>query len=169
MGEEHQGSGPVDLVERARSFATQAHARIDHRRKYTRQPYDVHLRAVADLVATVSDDAQMQAAAWLHDIVEDTPVTLDDVEREFGCAMAGRVDELTDISRPGDGNRGVPKALDRAHLAAASSRAKTIKRADLCDNARDIVDGDNCPTRPPGWSTMRSSWAHGATAASARR
>ena len=38
-----------DLLERARVFATQAHQRIDHRRKYSKQPYDVHLGAVAGL------------------------------------------------------------------------------------------------------------------------
>ncbi len=131
-----------DFVERARLFATQAHQRIDHRRKYSQQPYDVHLRAVAELAATVSDDPEMLAAAWLHDIVEDTPVTLEEVEREFGPGVAGLVKELTDVSRPGDGNRAARKAIDRDHLALASPRAKTIKLADLCDNARDIAGAD---------------------------
>jgi hypothetical protein len=132
----------TDLVVRAREFAIREHRRIDHRRKYSKQPYDVHLEAVADLVAGVTDDAEMIAAAWLHDIVEDTPITLDDVAREFGGAVARLVDELTDVSRPGDGNRDARKAIDRAHLAAASPRAKTIKLADLTDNARDICRHD---------------------------
>jgi len=131
-----------DLLDRARVFATHAHQRIDHRRKYSKQPYDVHLRAVAELVATVSHDAEMLAAAWLHDIVEDTPVTLEEVEREFGPGVASLVKELTDVSRPGDGNRAARKAIDRRHLAIASPRAKTIKLADLCDNARDICGAD---------------------------
>lgn len=135
-------TGPI-LPEKAREFATLAHQRIDHRRKYTRQPYDEHLRAVAELVAQVSDDPEMLAAAWLHDIVEDTPVTLDTVEAEFGPGVAGLVRELTDISRPGDGNRAARKAIDRRHLASASPRAKTIKLADLSDNARDIADADS--------------------------
>ena len=132
----------TDLVARAREFAIREHRRIDHRRKYSKQPYDVHLEAVADLVAGVTDDAEVIAAAWLHDIVEDTPITLDDVAREFGGAVARLVDELTDVSRPGDGNRAARKAIDRAHLAAASPRAKTIKLADLTDNARDICRHD---------------------------
>ncbi len=53
-----------DLVERASDYATRAHQRIDQRRKYSKQPYDVHLRAVADLVASVSDDQEAIAAAW---------------------------------------------------------------------------------------------------------
>ena len=128
----------TDLVARARAFAIREHRRIDHRRKYSKQPYDVHLKAVAELVAEVTDDPEMIAAAWLHDVVEDTPITLDDVAREFGGAVARLVDELTDVSRPGDGNRAARKAIDRAHLAAASPRAKTIKLADLAHNARDI-------------------------------
>ena len=121
----------ADLVTNARLFATQAHQRIDHRRKYSRQPYDVQLKAVVDLVAWVSDDPEMLAAACLHDVVEE-------LERKFSPAVAGLVKELTDVSRPGDGNRAARKAIDRVHLAAASPRAKTIKLADFCDNARDI-------------------------------
>ena len=67
------------LIEHARTFATSAHERIGHQRKYNNQPYQVHLRAVANLVASVTDDAEMIAAAWLHDTVEDTSATLDDI------------------------------------------------------------------------------------------
>ena len=130
------------LVPRAREFATQAHRRIDHRRKYTKQTYEVHLKAVAALVAEVTDDQEMIAAAWLHDTVEDTPATLGDIEREFGSGVAQLVGDLTDISRPSDGNRAARKSIDRAHTAQASVRAKTIKLADLTDNCRDICRND---------------------------
>ncbi len=129
-------------MQRAYRFATQAHRRIDQRRKYSKQAYEVHLKAVADIVASVSDDQEMIAAAWLHDTVEDTPATLEDIEREFGAGVAGMVSDLTDVSRPGDGNRAVRKAIDRAHTARASARAKTIKLADLIDNCRDICKHD---------------------------
>ncbi len=137
-----QASATKTLVRRAREFATQAHRRIEQRRKYSKQAYEVHLKAVADLVAWVSDDEEMIAAAWLHDIVEDTPATLGDIEREFGHGVAQLVADLTDVSRPGDGNRAVRKAIDRAHSAQASPRAKTIKLADLTDNCRDICRHD---------------------------
>jgi len=132
----------TDLVSRARSFATEAHQRIDQRRKYTHQPYQEHLKAVAGLVAEVSDDPEMLAAAWLHDTVEDTPATFGDIEREFGPPVRELVAELTDVSRPSDGNRDVRKAIDRQHTAHASSRAKTVKLADLIDNCRDICAHD---------------------------
>ena len=139
-----QSKGPAakTLVHRAREFATQAHRRIEHTRKYSKQPYEVHLKAVADLVAWVNGDEEMVAAAWLHDAVEDTPATLGDIEREFGSGVAQLVSDLTDVSRPGDGNRASRKTIDRAHTAQASPRAKTIKLADLTDNCRDICKND---------------------------
>lgn len=131
-----------ELIARARRYATEAHARIDQRRKYTGQPYEVHLKAVAALILRHGGDAAMVAAAWLHDTVEDTPATLGDLEREFGADVAALVAQLTDVSRPADGNRAVRRAIDRAHSAQASARAQTIKLADLIDNCRDLVRHD---------------------------
>lgn len=131
-----------DLVDKARRFAIKAHGRLDHRRKYSSEPYSVHLQAVADLVAAVSDDPEMIATAWLHDTVEDTPTTLADLEDRFGSSVACLVGELTDVSQPADGNRAIRKSIDRGHLASASSRAKTIKLADLIHNCQDICNHD---------------------------
>ncbi len=131
-----------DLIKRAKTFATSAHQRINHRRKYSKQPYEIHLRSVASLLKEIEADEQMIAAAWLHDTVEDTPATHHDIETNFGADVAQLVYELTDISKPSDGNRALRKAMDRDHLAAASERAQTIKLADLIDNARDICKHD---------------------------
>jgi len=131
-----------DLISRARKFATSAHQHIQHRRKYTEQPYEVHLKAVARLVAEVTNDARLVAAAWLHDTVEDTLATHTDIEAEFGEEIAILVYQLTDISRPGDGNRATRKAIDREHLARASAGAQTVKLADLIDNTADICRHD---------------------------
>lgn len=126
----------------AREFAEAAHASIDQRRKYTGEPYIAHPAAVVELVRSVPHTDEMIAAAWLHDTVEDTPVTLADVEREFGAEVAALVEQLTDVSRPEDGNRKKRKAIDREHTAKASVQAKTIKLADLIDNTRSIVEHD---------------------------
>ena len=131
-----------ELVFNASTFATQAHRRINQLRRYSGQPYEVHLKAVAELVESVIDDPEMIAAAWLHDVVEDTPATVEDVERAFGPAVAALVMELTDVSRPGHGNRSARVKIYREHLASSSERAKTIKLADLIDNCRDIVRHD---------------------------
>ncbi len=131
-----------ELVSHAIRFATQAHERIDHRRKYSGQPYTDHLKQVAEIVKSVTDDEEMIAAAWLHDVLEDTPATINDIEREFGFSVAKLVHSLTDVSKPSDGNRAQRKAIDRAHLAEACGRAQTIKLADLIDNCQDITRHD---------------------------
>ena len=132
----------LTLVERARAFSIEAHTRIDHRRKYSHQPYSDHLAAVARIVGSVTDDEEMIAAAWLHDVVEDTPATLYDIETAFGKEVAVLVENLTDVSQPGDGNRAARKAIDRQHIALGSARAKTVKLADLIDNLLDICKHD---------------------------
>ena len=84
----------------------------------------------------------MVAAALLHDVVEDTDVSLEDISIKFGPDIADLVSDLTDVSKPEDGNRATRKALDRAHTARASAAAKTIKLADLISNSRSIVEFD---------------------------
>ncbi|VAW65714.1 hypothetical protein MNBD_GAMMA11-1771 [hydrothermal vent metagenome] len=131
-----------EIIEKAKNFATREHQRINHVRKYSKKPYQTHLEAVAKLVATVSSDEEVIAAAWLHDTVEDTSATLGDIESAFGVSIAELVEELTDISKPSDGNRAARKEIDRQHLAQASRRAKTIKLADLIHNCADIAHHD---------------------------
>ena len=130
------------LIERAMEFAERAHGAIGHKRKYTGEPYTTHLKAVADLVEEVSGSPEMVAAAWLHDSVEDTAATIEDVTAGFGAVVAALVSALTDVSRLEDGNRAARKAMDRAHLAKASPQAKTVKLADLIDNALSIEQHD---------------------------
>ena len=127
---------------RAKEFATIYHASIDQRRKYTNEPYINHPAAVAKLVRSVPHTEAMLCAAWLHDVVEDTHCTIDEIERVFGFEVAAMVEMLTDVSKPSDGNRAVRKAIDREHTAKASPQAKTIKLADLIDNTRSIVERD---------------------------
>lgn len=130
------------LVKSAQQFATQAHTQINHLRKYTKQPYQVHLKRVAQIVSEVTDDPEIIAAAWLHDTVEDTPATFEDIELKFGARVLQFVFDLTDVSRPSDGSRAQRKAIDREHLSHASPAAKTIKLADLIDNCADICKHD---------------------------
>ena len=67
----------------------------------------------------------MLAAALLHDTVEDTGTPLKDIEAEFGPDVASLVEQLTDVSKPEDGDRKTRKEIDRQHIAKASVRAKT--------------------------------------------
>ncbi|MGB8665106.1 MAG: HD domain-containing protein [Serratia inhibens] len=131
------------LVERARRYATKAHAAIDQRRKYTNDPYIVHPQAVMEIVSSVPHSEAMLAAAWLHDTVEDTPTTLGDIATHFGPQVAELVGMLTNVSGAGGGNRFERKNRDRRHSAGASPQAKTIKLADLIDNTRSLLEYDS--------------------------
>jgi (p)ppGpp synthase/HD superfamily hydrolase len=128
------------LVARARAFATEAHAA--QRRKYTDEPYIVHPEEVARIVADAGLPAEAIAAAWLHDVVEDCGVTGSELEAAFGPEVARLVLEVSDVSRPEDGNRATRKALDRDHLARASAHGQSIKLADLISNTTSIVARD---------------------------
>lgn len=118
-------------------FATQAHA--GQKRKYTGDDYIVHPVAVAQIVRDFGGSVDQQAAALLHDVVEDCDVTVDQIRDAFGDTVADLVDWLTDVSVPSDGNRATRKALDRAHSAAAPADAQFVKLADLMDNTKSIV------------------------------
>ena len=124
-------------LERAIEFATIAHT--GQVRKYTGEPYVTHPIAVMEIVKTVPHTEEMLIAAVLHDTVEDTDVTLNDVESEFGPAVATLVEHLTDVSKLEDGNRAIRKEIDRKHIAKASKDAMTVKLADLIHNTESIV------------------------------
>ena len=130
--------------DRARAFCIAAHAAVGQKRKYTGEPYAVHPIEVAQIVAdyAVGATEEMLIAALLHDVVEDTSITLDLIAAQFGVLVAAYVEQLTDVSRPQDGNRATRKALDCMHLADASPQAKTIKLADLISNSRSIRQHD---------------------------
>ena len=132
----------TDIVARAKEFAINAHNGIGHVRKYTGEPYWVHPAEVAAIVSTVPHTDEMLAAAWLHDTVEDTGVTIETIRAEFGAVVAGLVADLTDVSTPGGGNRAIRKGIDLAHTASASPSAKTIKCCDLISNTTSIVAHD---------------------------
>ena len=132
----------MTIVERARVFATAAHSAVAQLRKYTGEPYIVHPAEVVRIVSTVAHTDAMLAAAWLHDVVEDTGVTNEVIRAEFGDEVAELVGWLTDVSRLEQGNRAVRKAIDRAHSAMAPAAAQTVKLADLISNTRSIMAHD---------------------------
>lgn len=131
------------ILEKARVFATAAHTAINQRRKYTNEPYINHPARVAYTVAAVpGSTVEMVAAAWLHDTVEDTAITHEDLVSEFGAATASLVRQVTDVSIGLNGNRAYRKALDSLHLFDASAEAQTIKLADIIDNTESILEHD---------------------------
>jgi (p)ppGpp synthase/HD superfamily hydrolase len=131
-----------NVVNKALAFAKDAHESIGQKRKYTGEDYIVHPIEVSQIVKSVGGSEVMQAAALLHDTVEDTNVTNAEIVEHFGPAIAKLVNELTDISKLEDGNRALRKEMDREHSASASADAQTVKLADLISNSKSIVKHD---------------------------
>lgn len=128
-------------LKRAHEYARISHG--EQKRMYTGESYyESHLCEVSSLVAKYTLDEDMIIAALLHDVVEDTDKTVEEVRREFGFRVGMLVEQLTDISKPEDGNRAIRKALDRGHLAGAVDAAQTIKLADLISNTKSIAEHD---------------------------
>jgi len=137
------------MLERAIQFATEAHE--GQYRKYTHDPYITHPLAVMEIVKGVpGHTTEMLVAAVLHDVVEDTDVTLMEIQEEFGDTVSDLVLHLTDISTPEDGNRLKRKRKDAEWYAQGSADAQTIKVADFIDNTRDIAQH-----APKFWETYK--------------
>jgi (p)ppGpp synthase/HD superfamily hydrolase len=130
----------MNIVDRAREFAREKHAA--QLRKYTGEQYFAHLEEVAGMVERSGLSENATAAAWLHDVVEDQPVTVADVANEFGAEVAMIVLDLTDTPAGKGLNREERKAMDAYRLSRASGDAQSIKCADLISNTSSIVQHD---------------------------
>lgn len=129
------------FVHRALVFAAKAHTDVCQVRKYTGEPYIVHPIEVMMITSTAAEyDEDMLAAALLHDVVEDTPVELWQINAQFGDRVSELVHELTEPDWPG--NRKARKAAERGRLAQISPAAQTVKLADLISNSGTIVTLD---------------------------
>jgi (p)ppGpp synthase/HD superfamily hydrolase len=129
-----------EKVNRAIQFAVRAHA--GQVRKYTSEPYVIHCLRVANIAVNQSTDVRgviPTCAAILHDTVEDTSVTVEDIREAFGGAVARIVDGLTDKSTKADGNRKARKAIDNMRLSKVDWVTQSVKVADIIDNCRDIL------------------------------
>jgi|TARA_B100000886_G_scaffold43405_1_gene26642 (p)ppGpp synthase/HD superfamily hydrolase len=128
------------LINKAKMLAGKAHE--GQFRKYSGMPYIVHPIEVATIVQTVEHSDEMIAAALLHDVVEDTDYSFEDIAKEVSPEVADLVKGLTDVSSPQDGNRKVRKAIDKDHLAEQNAEVQTIKLADVISNSQDIKAND---------------------------
>ncbi len=133
----------MSMQQEALEFARLAHG--EQKRKFTNEPYIEHPKRVAEMVKQVPHTDAMICAAYLHDVVEDTPVKLEEIEGKFGREVAGLVHELTDEfmkeAYP-QLNRKTRKKKEVERQAGMSVQAKTIKLADVIDNTRDIIKND---------------------------
>jgi guanosine-3',5'-bis(diphosphate) 3'-pyrophosphohydrolase len=120
---------------RAVLFAARAHR--DQRRKGSGEPYINHLIEVAAVLADIAgvDDATVLSAAVLHDVIEDTSVTAEDVEAAFGARVRALVEAVTDDERLPKAER---KRLQVEHMRTAEADARLIKLADHCSNVASL-------------------------------
>ena len=130
----------TELLDRAIVFAVRAHAGTERRGKGF--PYIVHPMEAVEIVATMTSDQEMLAAAVLHDTVEDTDVTIEQIRDEFGDRVASFVAAESDEphqSRDSVENWRTRKqaAIDR--LAQASHEAKIVALGDKLSNMRTIA------------------------------
>lgn len=142
-------------VQKAYAYADAAHSALDQRRKYTGAPYIQHPRMVAGILLTATSKPPFNdgfvapiQAALLHDVLEDTAVTVDDMLRHFSGEVVDLVQELTEPDDPyhwmelgftARPNRATRRAVEVERRAEISATAQTISVADIIANSHDIV------------------------------
>lgn len=129
----------TSILDKAIVFAVKAHQGAE--RKGKAFPYIVHPMEAVSIAATMTNDQELLAAAVLHDTVEDTNVTLKDVEREFGKRIAELVEAESDIEFEGKSRQESwrlrkEEAIER--LSTATNEVKIVALADKLSNIRAI-------------------------------
>lgn len=138
----------IGLVLKATQFAAEKH-RHQRRKDAHASPYINHPIALASLLADAGgiDDAEVLCAALLHDTIEDTETTAEELRAEFGDAITAIVLEVTDDKTLPVAER---KRLQVVHAAGSSHKARLVKLADKICNVRDLLESP-----PPSWSEDR--------------
>lgn len=138
----------LSLIIRAASFAAHRH-RKQCRKDADETPYIHHPLAVAQVLCEEGavHDAEILAAALLHDTIEDTGATHGQLVEEFGLRVAEIVREVSDDKKL---RKDVRKQLQIEHAASVSPAAQQLKMADKICNLRDIL---SCP--PADWTDQR--------------
>lgn len=144
----HQKDKDVGLILKAMAFAAWKH-REQRRKDVDASPYINHPIALAEVLWHEGGvrDPVIIAAALLHDIIEDTETTPEELGGAFGASVAAVVEEVTDVKWLSKRAR---KQLQVARAGRASARAKQVKLADKICNLRDIL-----ASPPKGWSIER--------------
>ncbi|MBV8924517.1 MAG: HD domain-containing protein [Bradyrhizobium sp.] len=124
----------IRLVSEAAELAARRHLG-QQRKGRGDEPYINHLAEVANLLssATNGEDAELVAAGWLHDTLEDTETAFDELSLRFGPRVAGLVEECTDDMKLSKRERRQKQIED---APAKSPGAKLIKTADKISNVR---------------------------------
>ena len=130
----------TELLDRAIIFAVRAHAGTERRGKGF--PYIVHPMEAVEIVATMTPDQELLAAAARHDTVEDTDVTVEQIRAEFGDRIADIVAAETDRLQDGQSETDTWRARKLAgieRLRGASREVKIVALGDKLSNMRAIA------------------------------
>lgn len=148
MSDQHPSTTPVVRILAAAEFAAQKHAG-QRRKGAAQEPYINHVIEVARLVAESGEqtDVELIMACLLHDTVEDTDATTEQLAAIFGSDVASLVAEVTDDKSLPKETR---KALQVKNAPHKSPRAQTLKVADKISNLRSIL-----VSPPAGWDLER--------------
>jgi hypothetical protein len=122
----------------ALAFAVDAHGRIEHTRKGTRFPYMIHPIRVGWILERHGYDDELVAAGLLHDTIEDTEVTREQIAERFGDRVAGLVEAVSEADRTLVW--GERKGATIAKVAEAEADVLPLLAADKLDNVRSIRD-----------------------------
>jgi myo-inositol-1(or 4)-monophosphatase len=132
-------NNPLDtqLFDKALKFAAEAHSGTERREKQF--PYIIHPMEAVAIVATITNDPELLAAAILHDTVEDTDVTIEDIRNEFGERVATLVDHET-AQLPKDLPWRTRKQSQADLIASAPRDSKIVALGDKLSNLRAIAN-----------------------------
>jgi len=120
----------VEIVSRAYDYSVRAH---EGQKRKSGDPYFVHPAAVAGIITELRLDTASICAGLLHDVVEDTLATLDDVEREFGAEVAFLVDGVTKLSKINFASKEDRQAENFRKMVVAMARDIRVLLVKLCD------------------------------------
>ena len=132
----------MDMIEKAYNLANDAHKGVCRR---SGEPYICHPLAVARLVLDLGMDTESIAAALLHDVVEDTPTTLDDLKSAFGEEVTLLVDGVTKLTKIQFSNIEELQAENLRKMLLAMSRDVRVMIIKLCDRLHNMRTGDAWP------------------------
>ena len=127
-----------ELVERARVFALEAH-KSQKRFNKDKTPLATHIEEVATLVEQSGGNEVEIAAAWLHDVVEDTSRSLENIRDNFGEEVARIVDGLTDPPEFNGMHTLERKIAQARRVSDESDSVKRVKIADQISNVRSVA------------------------------
>jgi len=125
----------ADLIHRAYGFAKRAHK---GQTRYSGQPYYAHVVAVAIILSELRLDVATICTGLLHDTVEDTPATLDDLSELFGADVAQLVDGVTKLGQIELGSRRTKQAENLQKLVVAITRDVRVLLVKLCDRLHNM-------------------------------